>query len=378
MKPNRVIALTANTCWYLFNFRLSLAKHLRELGYSVAFIAPKDEFSDKLVQAGFNYIEWPLARAGMNPFHELYSLVALVRIYSKLKPQLVHHFTIKAVLYGSVAARILGVKAIVNSVTGLGHVFINQGFGASVLRKAVVIFYRLLTSTSHARFIFQNQDDVDFFKNNQLVSSSYSRLIKGSGVDINRFTPKKETLNNRVVFIGRLLKEKGIYDFLAAARIVAKKIPDTSFWVAGSPDVGNPSSMNAAEVNDLASTGLAKFLGQVDEIEKVMEDAALVVLPSYREGLPRVLLEAGAMEKGLIASDVPGCREIVIHNQTGLLVPIKDSQALADAIEKLLLDKELRRRLGSNARKHIAENLSDPVILKNTLSVYQELLSNQL
>lgn len=361
----------ANTSWYLYNFRLSHARRLRELGYMPVFVSPRDEFTGKLASQGFEWVELGLNRRSMNPIAELGVLVRLVRIYFKHKPSLVHHFTIKCVLYGTIAARVSGARRIVNSVTGLGHVFLDQRPVVRIVRPFVMRLYRAVLNSERVTTIFQNGDDMDFFVKSRIVRPEKACLIRSSGVNTEHFKPepRRETAGRPVVlFASRLLREKGVLEFMSAARSLGNS--NIRFVIAGQPDHGNPSSFTDAEIQLFKSEGVAEFAGHVANMKELILDSTIVVLPSYREGVPKILIEALAMERPVIATDVPGCREAVEHMKNGMLVPVRSAVALADAIVALLKNEKMMREFGRYGREKAIRDFSEAKVIASTFDVY--------
>lgn len=366
------VLLAANTDWYLYNFRLPLAEALRGHGHEVVLVSPPGRYASRLVEAGFRWIPFPFRRFGVNPFSELRTLVRWLRLYRRERPDLVHHFTIKCVLYGSIATRLAGIRSVVNGVTGLGYVFIKREWRARMLRPIVGVLYRLALGGTH--IIFQNEDDRRRFRETGLVSASRSHLVRGSGVDIRRLVPcGRECGGQRrtVLFASRLLWAKGIGEFVEAARLVRRNYPDVVFRIAGDVDQENPDTVSLAVIEQWKAEGQVEFLGHRDDMQFLLQQADVVVLPSYREGVPRILVEAAACGLPLVAADVPGCRDIVRHGMNGFLVPVRDSGALARAIETLLADDDLCLKMGEVSRKIACEEFSEERVISETLEVYR-------
>lgn len=365
------VLLFASMDWNLYNFRLSLARALRASGCEVVLISPPGEYSQRLLKAGFRWIPLPMARHGLNPLKELSVLLQLVRVYRREQPSLVHHFTIKSVLYGSIAARLTGVRAIINAVTGLGYVFTDNGWKARILRKIIRPLYRIALRNTHV--IFQNADDRKIFIEAALLSENMSYVIRGSGVDVSRFKPSLQRITDskQVLLAARLLRAKGIAEYVEAVSLVCQEMPEVLFLIAGDSDPGNPDSIGEEVIKRWKRATCVKFVGHCDDMPKLLNQVDLVVLPSYREGVPRVLLEAAASGLALVACDVPGCREIVKHGVNGVLVPIKNSRALADAIMTLLRDDKLRDRMGKMSRKIACDEFADERVIAETLGIYR-------
>ncbi len=367
------VLLFANTDWYLYNFRLPLARALRAQGNDVVLVSPPGRYAERMQADGFRWLAFPLSRSRINPLAELVTLLRLLALYRRERPMLAHHFTIKCVLYGGFAARCSGCKSVIAAITGIGHVFTSDSIRARLLRVVASQLYRLLLGRS---VIFQNVDDRREFIARGLVKEERCSLISGSGVDTVRFTPAVKGRNPPcVVMVARLLAEKGVTEFVDAAHAVRRSRPDCRFVLAGDLDPGNPSSIPAPTLAVWKQQGDVELLGHVDDVLPLLQGADLAVLPSYREGTPRSLLEAGACGLPLVATDVPGCREVVIDGDNGLLVPAKDSGALADAILTLIDDPARRAHMGARSRALVCERFSEESVIRRTLEVYRRALA---
>jgi len=370
--------LFANTDWYLYNFRLALAKAIRELGVDVVLVSPPGIYGPRLELEGFGWIPLQMNRRNLNPMEEVKVISALVSIYRRERPDLVHHFTIKPVIYGTIAARLAGIPNLINAVTGLGHVFTSDSPRARMLRPIVSLLFRMALRTPSGRIILQNGDDHELFLDNRLAAKDSIRIIRGSGVNTARYCLKsREGFHEkgvRVLMATRLLWEKGVGEYVEAARILKEKQPDVEFLLAGAPDEGNPASVPGATIANWQKEGIITVLGHVEDMVALLQEADVAVLPSYREGTPRILLEAAACGLPIVATDVPGCREIVEHKVNGLLVPAKDPRALAEALRHLAGNPVERRRMGEAGRKKVVEEFDERIVIARTLDVYRELL----
>ncbi len=365
--------LFANTDWYIYNFRLALAMELRSHGYEVVILSPPGNFHDRLRSNGFTWIPFPLSRQGINPMGELRTLWQLFRIYRQVKPVIVHHFTIKPVIYGSLAAHILGIRGIINSITGLGHLFIDPGFMTRIIRSLAKVLYRV--SLRRTQVIFENPEDQDIFIQNRLLQPEQTHLILGTGVNIRKFQPSTKTDDiPLVLFSSRLLITKGIQEFIEAAQLLKKKGLKARFAVAGIPDPGNPASVQQEQIDLWQKSGAVEVWGWQDDMPSTLAKADIFCLPSYREGVPSALLEACASGLPIITTDVPGCRDVVTHEVNGLLVPPQNPQALAEAIERLLNDPNLRAEMGRAGRQLALDQFSLERIIEQTMVVYQRAL----
>jgi glycosyltransferase involved in cell wall biosynthesis len=370
------IVLFANTEWYLFNFRLSLIFALREAGHEVLLLSPPGPYARKLQALGFRWQPVPMRRRSLNPVLELYLFYRLLRILRKERPALVHAFTLKCAIYGALAARLSGVPARVNAVAGMGYVFTNRSLLARALRPVVRVLLRVALGGAGSRLILQNPADVALFDEARLVDMDTVRLIPGSGVDSSKFFPspgRREGAGFRVLLPARLLWDKGVGEFVAASRILRDDGRDIEFVLAGAPDRGNPASVPLAQVNAWVAEGVIQWLGHVDDMAGLMRSVDVVVLPSYREGLPKGLIEAAACAIALVTTDVPGCRDVVTDSVDGLLVPPRNAPALAEAIARLHDEPGLALRLGTSAREKALATFDQKLIVAKTLAVYAEI-----
>ena len=370
------VILFANTDWYLYNFRLPLAEAIRSTGAEVVLVSPDGKYSERLKQAGFRCVNFPLVRRRLNPLAEFVTVLRLIRLYGRERPTLVHHFTIKCVVYGSIAAQFVGIKAVVNALAGLGYVFTDDSARARTLRVVIrAICKPILRST---QVIFQNPEDHRQFVEYRIIDENASNLIRGSGVNLESFKPcatRRSSRKKYVLLASRLLWAKGIAEYVEAARLVRRQIPEAFFLIAGEVDQGNPGSVPPAMIDKWRDEGDVEFLGHSEDMQRLLENADLIVLPTYYgEGVPRILVEAAASGKPLVATDMPGCREIVQQRRNGLLVPPRDSHALANAIREILSDDICRARMGQHSRQLACEQFSETQVINATLQVYRRAL----
>lgn len=369
------LILFANTEWYLYNFRRSLALALRDAGHDVLLISPDGPYGEKLRALGLRWQPLPMDRRSLNPFREAGLLLHLLRLFRRERPDLVHGFTIKSAVYGSLAARLAGVPARVNAVAGMGYVFISDSPKARVLRPIVRALLKLALGGKNARLILQNPDDVALFARAGLVDAAQVRLIPGSGVDCSRFQPDPHRPPGerlRVLLPARLLWDKGLAEYVQAARQLQADGRAIEFLLAGDPDPGNPAAVPEATVRGWVEEGVLQWLGHVDDMPALLRSVDIVALPSYREGLPKGLIEAAASGCALVTTDVPGCREVVTHDIDGLLVPVRDGGALALAIARLQEDPVFRTRLAEAGRQKALAKFDERIVIEKTLHVYGE------
>jgi glycosyltransferase involved in cell wall biosynthesis len=372
---HKKIILVSRCAWTLYNFRAGLMRALTQKGATViGGGAGGDGFGPQIQALGVPFISLPVDKKAINPPADVQLFCTLFRWYRRERPDVVHHFTIKPVIYGSLAARLAGVPRIVNTVTGLGFVFTEQRM--AWLRRPVEWQYRLALACAHFTF-FQNPDDLEFFLTRRLVQPKNVGLLPGSGVDCQFFVPcaaADSWPEKRLTFlmVARLLREKGVYEFVEAARRVKRDFPGTEFQLLGKRDERNPTVVPQIDLDCWKAERVISWLGEVSDVRPIVSRADVVVLPSYREGTPRSLLEASAMGKPLITTDTVGCREVVEDGVNGLLVPVKDAEALARAMVRLIERPAMRERMGKAGREKVELEFDERIVLEKTLQVYQQ------
>lgn len=376
MSSRHKILFVVNDGPFFLSHRLPLAVAAREAGYEVHVATPEDGGAAQIRARGFAFHPIPMVRSGTRPAEEAASVVALVRLYRALRPALVHHVTIKPVLYGGLAARLARVPAVVHAVTGLGYLFIARSTGAAVLRAGAKALYRVALRHPRSRVIFQNRDDMAFFRDRGLIRPGQPVLIRGSGVDVGAFAPRPEPAGAPVVLLAsRMLWDKGVGEFVGAARRLRERGVAARFVLAGDTDPDNRAAVPGARLRAWRDAGLIEWRGRCADMPAAFAQAAVVCLPSYREGLPKVLVEAAACGRALVAADVPGCREVVQPGVNGLLVPARDEAALADALQQLIEDPRRRQAMGRAGRRLAVEEFALDKVVAATLGVYADLLS---
>jgi len=365
------LLIAVNSAASLLSHRLPLALAARKEGYEVHIATSSGLGVDAIVAAGLIHHAVPLSRSGMNLVSEFQTLVALFRLFVKVRPDVVHLVTIKPVLYGGIAARMAGVPGVVAAISGLGFVFMNSGLKVALVRLLAVRVYRLAFGKRNLKVIFQNPDDCATIMKQTDLQRSKVVMIRGSGVDLAVYTAEPLPQGVPVIAMAaRLLRDKGVHEFVEAAILLRRRGLAARFWLVGDPDPGNPTSVNEGELDAWRRAGAVELLGHREDIASVFAQTHIVVLPSYREGLPKVLLEAAACGRAVVTSDVPGCRDAVEVGVTGLLVPPRDSTALADAIERLLRDPELCERMGRAGRQLAEREFSIEKVVGVHLTIY--------
>jgi len=369
----RSIVFVVNIDWFFVSHRLPIAIALIKSGFKVHLVCRFTTYQAHLEDLGICTHAFDISRGGMSLVSEFRSFYNLYRLVNGIKPDLVHLVTVKPVMYGSLVARLLGIRKVVASISGLGFVFIDNSIKAQVIRKIVIYCYRLGLSVKNVSVIFQNPSDLSLFLDHKIVSDSQAFLIRGSGVDLDYFRLTTEPEESPVVmFLARFLKDKGIVEFVEASSIVKASFPSARFVVVGNIDSDNPNSILPADLDRWVKLGLVEDWGYFSDVFSAIRQSNLMVLPSYREGLPKSLMESAACGRAVITTDVPGCRDAIVSGETGLLVYPRCSQMLADAIVQLLQDGQLRKKFGAAGRLHAESCFDVNSIVSQHLSIYLE------
>jgi glycosyltransferase involved in cell wall biosynthesis len=372
---NKLLMLI-NVDWFFVSHRLPIAIAAKNAGYDVHIACNFTEHYDYLASLGFTLHIVPFDRSGKGVGHEINTIRCIRRVFKQVKPDLVHAVTIKPVLYGGIVARILGIKNMVYAVSGLGLVFVAEGFTAKLRKLIVTGLYRFALDIKNFKVIFQNPVDKDVLKKAVGLKEESCVLIKGSGADLTTYRVVPEPSDIPIVVMAaRLLKEKGIYQFVDAARILKAKGIEVKFQLVGEPDPGNPNTVTASELERWSKEGVVEMLGFRDDIPKIFAESNIVVLPSfYGEGLPKVLIEAAACGRAIVTTDNPGCAEAVVDGVNGFIIPIRNTPALADAIEKLVDNSELRKCMGAAGRELAEKEFNVDAVVAKHLTIYKELI----
>ncbi|RUW62297.1 glycosyltransferase family 4 protein [Mesorhizobium sp. M7A.F.Ca.US.008.03.1.1] len=366
------IVVSINTSWNVVNFRKGLIEALRSRGYDVVVIAPRDEYSSLIAAMGCRYVELDMDNSGTSPLRDLVLLWRYWRLLRRERPLAFVGFTIKPNVFGSIAANLNGIP-VINNISGLGTAFVRGG----LLLRIAKALYRVALARSKMVF-FQNDDDRMLFVDERLVRKDRTALLPGSGIDLERFAPASEARirSGAIVFllVARLLWDKGVGEFIEAARLVRQEVPGVRFHLLGFLDVENRTAVSREQVEKWVGEGLVEYLGSTDDVRPFMRAADCVVLPSYREGTPRSLLEAAAMGKPLIATDVPGCREVVDHAVNGFLCKVRDPDDLASKmVEFARLDGSSRDRMGAQSRNKVERQFSETIVIEKYMRQIERL-----
>ncbi len=368
----KIVAIVLNSSWQAYNFRLNLAREIKNSGYKVIFIAPYDNKYSEFLKKEFEFFHIYIDPKGINPIGDFKTLISFYKLYKKIKLDMVLNFTIKPNIYSSIISKILGIKSI-NNITGLGTVFIKK----SIVTTIVKLLYKISLSCC-SKVFFQNNDDKSLFLKNKLVSEKKCGLIPGSGVDTKKFTPilnKIENTNLKFLVVARVLRDKGIYEYIDAIKIIKSKYENIDFQLLGEVGVQNKTAISEEELNEWVNQGLVDYLGTSDKVQNILKNVNCVILPSYREGTPRSLLEAASMEKPIITTNVVGCKEVVEDGVNGYLCEVRSSEDLARKIEMFInLPCEKKLDMGKEGRKKMLNEFSESIVIKEYLDSIKEIL----
>jgi len=368
--------LVVNVDWFFLSHRLPIALAAKKRGYEVTVFAIEEGGHGNDIRGhGLKFVPLPTSRSGTNIFTELKVLVFLFRYYKKERPDIIHHVAVKPVTYGSVAAKLTGVPKVVNALSGLGFLFINADTNR-LAHTLVNAFFNYGFKNPNLRFILQNRDDFQMIEDMNVLKEEQIFMIKGSGVNLNEFaySAERELEGGKVKILlpARMLWDKGVGEFVAAAKIVHQKLPNrATFILAGNIDMGNRARILEAQLEAWNLEGMVQWIGFQKNIAEVIRSVHIVVLPSYREGLPKSLIEACAIGRPIITTDVPGCREVVEEGKNGFLVPKKDTIELAERLTELIMNKQLRTQMGKAGRQKAEREFSIENVLQQTFEIYE-------
>ena len=378
MKKNKKLLIFVNDLSFFCSHRLPIAEASLEKELDVCIAYGELGGADKnfLERKGFKVNLIPMQRGSINIFKELKTFLYIWKFFKREKPDIVHLVTIKPYLYGGIISRLTFVPAVISAISGLGTLFIQKDLKSKFLRLILYPFFKLALNHFNQKVIVQNKDDMDILVKMGVLNPHKVKLIKGSGVKLKNFTILNEPQETPIVcFAARLLKDKGVYEFISAARLLKRRGIKARFCLAGDLDLNNPSGLSHNDINKIKNEGYVEILGYQKDISKLYAESHIVCLPSYREGMPKSLLEAAAASRAVVTTDVSGCRDAVIPNITGLLVPVKNSQKLADALEWLIKNPQQRIAMGKAGRKLAEKEFPLEKIVKSHLEVYDELIS---
>ena len=381
MKKNKKLLILVPNLTYFISHRMPIAETASKKGYKV--IVGYGELGGanpkKLNKKKFKIISIPIQRGGINPFNEIKTFFYILRFFKREKPDIVHLVTIKPYLYGGIISRLIGTPCLVSAVSGLGSLFIHKDLKSIMFRLLLYPIYKLAFNHKNQTVIFQNRDDAQVLINWDVLNKQKVKLTRGSGVKLENFTNFDEPSGLPVVcFAARLLKDKGVYEFVSAARLLKKRGVKAKFCIAGDIDKSNPSGLDIDDIKKIKKEGIIEILGYQKNIPKLYSNIHIICLPSYREGLPKSLIEAAAASRAVVTTDVPGCRDAIIPKKTGLLVPVKDSKKLADSLQWLIEQPQKRIAMGKAGRIFAEKEFPIEKIVQDHLEIYQQLLKKVL
>jgi glycosyltransferase involved in cell wall biosynthesis len=372
-RPKLLYLITED--WFFCSHFIERALAAKTAGYDVVLVAREQKHGELIRASGLRLIPLKMQRGSINPFNELKTLLSICKIYLSERPDIVHHVALKPILYGSLVARIAGIKRIVNAPVGMGYIFTSKDFLASLLRPIVSTAMRVLLNPQGSKVVFENGDDLSNFVSDKVVKKSDAVLIRGAGVNVDQYKPQQEEPSGvpSIVLVARMLWDKGIAEFVEAACILQSQSIKARFILVGAPDTHNRAAISLQQLNTWQQEGLVEWLGHQEDIPAILAACHIVCLPSYREGLPKSLLEALAAGKPVVTTDVPGCREVVKNQDNGFLVPARDSRALAQALAKLVNNSALRAQFGLRGRLRAESEFSSAIVIDSTLALYKSM-----
>ena len=369
------VAISINCAWNIVNFRAGLIRALLAKGHEVIAIAPRDAYASRLVEMGCRFISIEMDNKGTNPVADAALFSRYLAILRREKPDAFLGYTVKPNIYGSLAAQVCGIP-VINNISGLGTTFIRDNWLTSVVKN----LYRMALTRSQVVF-FQNEDDRSLFVQQKLVTARRTDLLPGSGIDLEHFSPSVQMASHdpgvKFLLIARLLYDKGVGEYADAARILRARRPDIVCRLLGFLDAENRTAVSRTDVDSWVREGILEYLGAADDVRPHIAAADCVVLPSYREGTPRTLLEAAAMAKPIVATDVPGCREVVEHERTGLLCQVRDAKDLAEKMERIAEMVPLQRRaMGAEGRAKMEREFDEQLVIDAYLRALAPVVSD--
>lgn len=362
--------------WYFYSHRLPLAIAAKKAGHEVVVLTRVRDHGTRIREHGIEVVPLGFSRRDRNPFKEAIFILRLARMYRHLSPDLVHHVALKPVLYGSLAALLSGRAKVINAIAGLGYLFVSRSLSIRLLRPWITMALRFLLNRGKGAVIVQNSDDAELLIDQEIVSQERLVLIRGSGVDTGMYCYVPEPTGFPVIVLpARLLWSKGVGEFIDAAKVVKRQGISARFVLVGEPDVDSPDAISLEIVDKWQSDGIVEWWGRRDDMPSVYAQSHIVCLPSYREGLPKSLLEAAACSRPIVTTDVPGCREIVRHEENGFLVPVRDVDELARALINLIGNSDRRKAMGERGREIAISEFRIEKIVEQTLALYKDVLN---
>lgn len=362
--------------WYFCSHRLHLAVAAKNAGLDVVVVTRVQSHGEVIQSHGLKLVAFNISRRGLNPLSELLSILKLLKIYKSEMPDIVHHVALKPVIYGTLCARLLSIPSIINALAGMGFLFVSKKLKARILRPIVERLFKGLFNAPQVKVILQNPDDLYLLTHKKILPIEQAILIKGSGVNTEEFyfSDEDEGAPN-VILASRMLWDKGVGDFVEAARILSNEGVGAKFVLIGSGDGDNPNSISEQQLIKWQQEGVVEWWGKRTDMPDIFSKSHIVCLPSsYGEGVPKVLIEAASSGRAIVTTNTPGCKEIVKHNENGLLVPVKNPKELSIALKKLILNKSIRVEMGKKGRAFVEADFSIDNVINKTLFLYKESL----
>jgi glycosyltransferase involved in cell wall biosynthesis len=374
-RPRRLLFMFTED-WAFASLFLDRAIAAKSAGCEVAVLVRCSEHRTVIEQAGLQVIPHNISRSGLNPFRELVSVFQLIKVFRSFRPDVIHLIALKPIVLGSLASIFYPKAKVVNAPVGMGYLFASNDVRARLARPLVKLVLKSTLGRKRSMTIIENSDDRRSLVEGGFLHSNQIVLIRGTGVNLEVFRPTTEPDGPKiVVLIARMLRDKGVFEFVESARIIKRTNSTTSFWLIGDADPGNPASLTTQQLQEWNDEGIVKWLGYRTDVADLLTQVHIVCLPSYREGFGKVFVEAGAALRAVVATDVPGCREAVEHQVNGLLVEPKNSEALAAALIEVLENDQLRLRLAKEGRRRAEFEFSSETVNAQTLAVYQQVLN---
>jgi len=374
----KTIGIVINTSWHIYNFRAGLIKTLQEMGYKVVAIAPKDVYSQKLIDTEMDYHDIEMNNMGTNIVEDTKLTYSYYKVFKKIKPDLLLLYTIKPNIYGSIAAKMLNIP-VISSITGLGTVFLHDNLSSKVAK----LLYKV-TLKIPGKVFFENPHDKKVFLDQGFVKKEKVVLIPGAGINTNEFMPMAESSSDeetspKFLFIARLVRDKGLIEYIDAIKLLRPKYPTIEFAILGPYYPANPTAITEEEMDGWVEEGLVNYLGESDNVKSIISEYDCVVLPSYREGLSRVLLEAASMEKPIVTTNVPGCKDVVEDGVNGFLCEKENAHHLAEKIEQIILLTNYDRiQMGKKGREKVVKEFDEPIVNDKYIAAIQEMLGQYI
>ena len=374
---NKKILFLVNVDWFFVSHRLGIARAAIEKGYEVHVATTVTNQTSIIKDTGLILHELQMSRSGSRIIGNLKTLIAIIKIFREVNPRLVHLVTIKPIILGGIAARFTKIHGVIAAVSGLGSSFLDNGIYGKIKLFFIKKLYRISLGNLNIQVICQNQNDTeDVQKISQLPLANFS-LIEGSGVSLTKFRYSEDNREiPNVIMASRLLCDKGVMEFVDAARFLKESKTNVNMILVGEPDPDNPSSITKLQATSWEREGIIEYWGHQEDMEKILQQSSIVVLPSYREGFPKILIEAAACGRAVITTDVPGCRDAIYNGVTGILVPEKNAVALADAIKELALNPNLYKEMGKKGRKMAENRFDEKNVISKHLEIYNQLLKH--